>query len=70
MQPLLIGAIIACRAGALISRVKVGLEPRSPMLAPFAWTYYLTEEEKRSALKDREFSLESIRYNEIVLSAN
>ena|SRR2546425_10790784 len=52
VQPLLIGAIIALRAGALTSRVKVGLQPRSPMLAPFAWTYYLTEEEKRSALKD------------------
>jgi hypothetical protein len=53
LQPLLVGAIIAFRAGALIIKVKVGLQLRSPWLAPFAWTYFLTEEEKRSAHKER-----------------
>lgn len=53
LQPLLVGAIIAFRAVASILKVKIGLQPRSPMLAPFACTYYLTEEEKRSAHKER-----------------
>jgi|ERR1039458_94509 hypothetical protein len=52
VQPLLVGTIILLRAGLVLCKIKVGVKLRSPMLAPFAWTYYLTEEEKRSAMKD------------------
>jgi hypothetical protein len=34
-------------AGLTAIGIKAGLKLRSPMLAAFAWTYYLTEEEKR-----------------------
>jgi hypothetical protein len=58
LQPLLVALIIGNRARAMISRMKRDLPPRKPFLAPFAWTYYLTKEERQNALaeiKPREF---------------
>lgn len=49
VQTGLVGLIILNRARSLMSRTKKSLSPRSPRLAPFAWTYYLTDEEKRKA---------------------
>ena len=50
VQTGLVGLMILNRARALIRRSKKDLASRSPWLAPFAWTYYLTAEEKRKAL--------------------
>ena len=50
LQPFLVGLIILHRTACVILRVKVGRKPHAPRLAPYAWTYYLTEEEKRKAL--------------------
>jgi hypothetical protein len=52
LQTALVGLIILNRARSVMSRSKKTLAPRSPWLAPFAWTYYLTDEEKRKALTE------------------
>jgi len=52
VQPTLIGAIITVRAGFTILKIKTGMRLRSPLLAPFAWTYYLTREDRKQALAD------------------
>lgn len=52
IQPILAGFLISLRAVVGSRRVKAGLEPHSPRLAQFAWTYYMTEEEKRKAKPD------------------
>jgi hypothetical protein len=54
VQPLLVALIIGNRARAAISRMKRVLPPRKPALAHFAWTYYLTPEEKRRAVSPTE----------------
>jgi hypothetical protein len=46
----LVALIIFGRTAKIMFRVKLGLSPGSPWLAPFVWGYYLTPEEKRSAL--------------------
>jgi len=52
LQPTLVGAVILTRAGITMLKIKTGLELRSPFLAPFAWTYYLTKEDRKQALAD------------------
>jgi hypothetical protein len=46
LQTGLVGLIIIGRARKAMCRWKFGLKSRPPRLAPFVWTYYLTEEEK------------------------
>jgi hypothetical protein len=58
LQPMLVGAIIFVRSGLAILRLKLGFQPRSPMLAPLAWSYYVTEEEKSKAMGDSHSRLE------------
>jgi hypothetical protein len=45
VQPLLVGLVVFHRTGCVILRAKAGLKPHPPRLAPFAWNYYLAEEE-------------------------
>ena len=52
VQPFLIGLIIFHRTACITCRLRVGLKPHPPRLAPYAWTYYLTAEEKRKALEE------------------
>ena len=51
VQPMLVLVMVLLRANLAafltVRRIKAGLKVRSPMLAPFVWTYYLTEEERR-----------------------
>ncbi|SRR5216684_3346432 len=49
VQTALVGLIILNRTRLVMSRNKTGEAARRSLLAPFAWTYYLTEEEKRKA---------------------
>jgi hypothetical protein len=53
LQTGLVGLIIMGRALRTILRFKLGLETKPPVLAPFVWSYYLTDEEKRSAMAGR-----------------
>ena len=52
VQTGLVGLIMLNRLRWAVLRGKKSLTPRSPWLAPFAWTYYLTAKEKRKALTD------------------
>jgi hypothetical protein len=49
LQVGLVALIIYGRAAKVILRVKMGRGLGAPWLAPFAWTYYLTPEEKQRA---------------------
>ena len=51
VQPFLVGLIIVHRTACIMLRLRLGLKPHAPRLAPFAWTYYLTREERRQALE-------------------
>ena len=52
VQTALVGLIILNRTRLAMARSDKSLAVRSPWLAPFAWTYYLTAEEKRKALAE------------------
>jgi hypothetical protein len=52
LQPLLVALIIGNRARAVLWKTKRDLPPRKPFLARFAWTYYLTKEERQNALAE------------------
>jgi len=57
LQPGLIGLIIWGRALRTILRFKLGLETKPPVQAPFVWSYYIADEEKRSAMSGRSSDL-------------
>lgn len=52
VQVSLVGAVILTRSLLATLKLKTGLKLRTPFLAPFAWTYYLTKEERKEALAD------------------
>jgi hypothetical protein len=52
IQPLFVGLIIGLRAKVMLNRMMKEGEVLSPKLAPYAWTYYLTKEEKMNALDE------------------
>ncbi len=52
VQPTLVGAVILTRAGLTMFKIKTGIKLRTPLLAPFAWTYYLTKQDRQEALAD------------------
>ena len=51
-QSFLVALIILHRTSCIILRIRVGLKPQPPRLAPFAWTLYLTETEQKKTLEE------------------
>lgn len=52
LQTGLVALIIMGRTLRVIVRFKLGLETKPPWL-PFVWSYYITDEEKRSAMSGK-----------------